>query len=393
MSTAINTNPMSMAQKQGIFAAIACTGLIALSWGLSAPLLAQHLERMTESGAKLGLLISLAAAATMLSTPFVPKLLSKYDARGVLIICMLIGTATIPLLKVFYDQNAWFILKFIGSCAFTIVFVIAEIWINQLAPEHLRGRIMGLYGAALAGGMGIGSALAVLTGIDGWSPFLICAAINLAAILPILLLQHAENVEATPEEDARLSTIFKIMLAAPAIMMCGIVFGAIEQSIIYFLPVYDTRLGHTEDMARKLLLVAAVGNALLQLPMGMLADKMDRNKLSLILMSVALLGPLAMIFAGANFAVLAVVAFFYVGLTTALYTVGLVQLGERFKGHKLAAANAGFIIAYGIGSLVVPPLAGKMMDIYNPHGFMWTMAGLGLVGLAVVMLRRMRFNR
>ncbi len=250
-----------------------------------------------------------------------------------------------------------------------------------------------MYGAALAGGMGIGSAFAVLTGIDGWSPFLICAAINLAAILPVLLMRNAENVEATPEEDARLITIFKIMLAAPAIMMCGIVFGAIEQSVIYFLPVYDTRLGHTEDMARKLLLVAAIGNALLQLPMGMLADKMDRNKLSLILMSVAVFGPLAMIFAGANFTALAAIAFFYVGLTTALYTVGLVQLGERFKGHKLAAANAGFIIAYGIGSLIVPTLAGKMMDIYNPQGFMWTMAGLGLLGLAVLFIRRMRFNR
>ncbi len=393
MSTAIQTTPMSIAQKQGVFAAIACTALIALAWGLSAPLVAQHLERMTESGVKLGLLISLAAAATILSTPFVPKLLSKYNARVVLIICMLIGTATVPLLKVFMNPTAWFILKFIGSCAFTVVFVIAEIWINQLAPEHLRGRIMGMYGAALAGGMGIGSAFAVLTGIDGWWPFLICAAINVAAILPVLFLRDAEKLEPTPEEDARLGTIFKIMLAAPAIMMCGIVFGAIEQSVIYFLPVYDTRLGHTEDMARQLLLVAAIGNALLQLPMGMLADKMDRNRLSLILMSVAVLGPLAMIFAGANFTSLAVIAFFYVGLTTALYTVGLVQLGERFKGHKLAAANAGFIFAYGIGSLIVPTLAGKMMDIYNPQGFMWTMAGLGLLGLAVLFIRRMRFNR
>jgi len=27
------------------------------------------------------------------------------------------------------------------------------------------------------------------------------------------------------------------------------------------------------------------------------------------------------------------------------------------------------------------------MDVYNPVGFMWTMAGLGLVGLVVVSLR------
>ncbi|MBL4871389.1 MAG: MFS transporter, partial [Robiginitomaculum sp.] len=184
-----------------------------------------------------------------------------------------------------------------------------------------------------------------------------------------------------------------IMKAAPAIMMCGIVFGAIEQSMMYFLPVYDTRLGHTEHAARILLLVAAIGNALFQLPMGMLADKMNKNLLTAILMSIACLGPFFMLLVGDNFIALAVLVFFYIGLTTALYTVGLVQLGERFKGHKLAAANAGFIIAYGIGSLITPPLAGIMMDIFNPYGFMWTMSGLGAVGFGVVMVRRLRFNR
>ena len=184
-----------------------------------------------------------------------------------------------------------------------------------------------------------------------------------------------------------------IMMAAPAIMMCAVVFGAIEQTMIYFLPVYDTRLGHTEHAARILLLIAAVGNALFQLPMGMLADKVNRNRLTIFLMSIAFIGPVLMAGVGANFAALAVLAFFYIGLTTALYTVGLVQLGERFKGPDLSAANAGFIVAYGIGSLIIPPIAGKLMDIFNPYGFMWTMAGLGLAGLIVVTIRRVRFIR
>ena len=378
---------MTKAQKQGVVSAISCTAMIALAWGLSSPLVSQHLERMTASGLTLGWLISLAAVATILATPFVPKLMSWFAPRTVMIACLLIGTASIPALKIFMRPEAWFLIKFIGSCAFTIVFVIAEIWINQLAPEHLRGRIMGMYGAALAGGMGIGSGLAVLTGIDGWWPFIICAGINFGSILPFVFWRQAEDIVPTSKEDARFGVMFKIMLAAPTIMICAVVFGAIEQSIIYFLPVYDTRLGHTEHMARILLLIAAVGNALFQFPMGVLADKMNRKLLTIILMSVAFMGPLAMGLVGSNFWALAVLAFFYVGLTTALYTVGLVQLGERFKGQQLSAANAGFIVAYGIGSLIVPPLAGKMMDIYNPEGFMWTMAGLGLLGLVVVSLR------
>jgi MFS family permease len=385
--TVMTPSAMTKAQKQGIASAIICTGLIALAWGLSSPLISQHLERMTASGLTLGWLISLAAIATVLATPFVPKLMSWFAPRSVLIASVLIGTATIPALKTFMYPEAWFIIKFIGSCAFTVVFVIAEIWINQLAPEHLRGRIMGMYGAALAGGMGIGSGLAVLTGIDGWSPFIICTTINLAAILPFVFFTGAANIVPTSKEDARFGVMFKIMLAAPTIMVCAVVFGAIEQTFIYFLPVYDTRLGHTEYAARILLLVAALGNVLFQYPMGVLADKMNRKVLTALLMGVAFIGPLTMGLVGSNFWALALLAFLYFGLATALYTVGLVQLGERFKGHQLSAANAGFIVAYGIGSLIVPPIAGKMMDIYNPQGFMWTMASLGLVGLVVVSLR------
>lgn len=378
---------LSKSQTQGIVTAIVCTGFIALAWGLSSPLISQNLERMTGSGVLLGWLISLAAIATVLATPFVPKLMSLFAPRSVLIACLLIGTATIPALKLFMMPEAWFVIKFIGSCAFTVVFVIAEIWINQLAPEHLRGRIMGIYGAVLAGGMGLGSGIAVLTGIDGWWPFIICSGINLCSILPFIVWRKAETIQATSKENARFRVMFKIMLAAPTIMMCAIVFGAIEQSIIYFLPVYDTRLGHSEDLARKLLLIAAIGNALFQVPMGVLADKMNRRVLTFLLMGVSCFGPLAMGWVGGNFWALAVLAFFYVGLTTALYTVGLVQLGERFKGAQLSAANAGFIVAYGIGSFIVPPLAGKMMDIYNPQGFMWAMTALGAVGLVVVSLR------
>ena len=378
---------MTKAQKKGIITAIACTGLIALAWGISAPLISQHLERMTGSGALLGWLIALAAIATVLATPFVPKLMSWFSPRAVLIACIVIGTATIPFLKIFMFPSAWFALKFIGSCAFTVVFVIAEIWINQLAPEHLRGRIMGMYGAALAGGMGLGAGLAVLTGIDGWMPFLVCTGIYVATILPFIVLRNATPIVPTSAEDARFGVMFKIILAAPTIMICAVVFGAIEQSFIYFLPVYDTRLGHTEYAGRILLLVAALGNALFQFPMGVLADKMNRKVLTALLMSVAFIGPAAMAMVGGNSWALAVLAFFYMGLTTALYTVGLVQLGERFKGHQLSAANTGFIVCYGIGSLIVPPLAGKLMDIYNPQGFMWTMAGLGLLGLAIVSLR------
>ncbi|PHR94227.1 MAG: hypothetical protein COA69_01115 [Robiginitomaculum sp.] len=389
MSTTTNSSEptLSRAQKNGIITAITCTGSAALGFGYSAPLISQNLERMTSSGALLGWLISIGAVTTILLTPFVPKLLNRFNAKWIMVLALIFGALSIPLFKIFMYPEAWFVIRFIEGCAFTILFVVAETWINQLAPEHLRGRILGMYGTALAGGFGLGSGIAVFTGIDGWFPFLFGANLFLLGLIPFILLRTATNVVPPPKEHSRFSSTLKIILAAPSLIACGIVFGAIEQVIFHFLPVYATRLGNTEHMARILLLIATLGNALFQYPMGMLTDRINREKLMVFLMGVAFIGPVFMALAGTNFYLLAGFVFFYIGLTTAIYTVGLVLLAERFKGHTMSAANAAFIFAYGIGSFIVPPICGIMMDVFRPYGFMWTLAALGACGFILVWVR------
>ena len=81
---------LNRAEKAGIITGITVTASAALGFGYTAPLIAQNLERMTQSGALLGWLISIAAITTILVTPIVPKLLSRFPARLVLIIALLI---------------------------------------------------------------------------------------------------------------------------------------------------------------------------------------------------------------------------------------------------------------------------------------------------------------
>ncbi|PHR56988.1 MAG: hypothetical protein COA43_12785 [Robiginitomaculum sp.] len=384
---------MSRSQKLGIITAILAMGSASLGFGYSAPVIAQNLERMTSSGALLGWLISVGAVMSILITPITPKLLSKFNAKWIMVIALIIGALCFPLYKLFWSVNAWFLVRLVQSSAFAILFVVVETWINQLAPDHLRGRILGMYGTALAGGFGIGSGIAVFvatfTGIESWPTYLIGGSLFLIGLVPFIFLKGATNVVPPPKEHAGFKPIIIIVFAAPSLMACGIVFGAIEQLIFHFIPVYVTRLGNTEHMGRMLLLVATIGNALFQYPMGMLADRVNREKLMLGLMGVAFIGPIFMVMAGDHFVLLGCLLFLYVGLATAIYTVGLVLLAERFHGPRIAAANAAFIFAYAVGSLIIPPVSGIMMDIFVPYGFMWTLAGLGCAGFSVVFVRKL----
>ena len=63
-----------------------------------------------------------------------------------------------------------------------------------------------------------------------------------------------------------------------------------------------------------------------------------------------------------------------------LYSVALVELGERFSGAMLVAGNAAFAMMYGIGGLTGPPGAGAVMDAIGPNGLP---VSLGVISLAL----------
>ena len=78
---------------------------------------------------------------------------------------------------------AWFLLRFLTGAAASIQWVVSETWLNIVATERDRGRIMGLYATVLAAGFAIGPLIIGAVGVEGWLPFLLVAlAIALSAV-------------------------------------------------------------------------------------------------------------------------------------------------------------------------------------------------------------------
>ncbi|HXV30490.1 MAG TPA: MFS transporter, partial [Sinorhizobium sp.] len=60
--------------------------------------------------------------------------------------------------------------------------------------------------------------------------------------------------------------------------------------------------------------------------------------------------------------------FVWGGVSFGIYTVSLIQLGERFTGQALIAGNAAFALVWGIGGIVGSPVAGLAMQLIGPQG-------------------------
>lgn len=360
------------ARNSGIAAAILIVALVGVGLSLTIPLLSLEMERMGVSNTGIGLNTAIAGIASIIAVPFVPRLAARLGIGRVLALAILTIILCLLLFKAIHNYWAWFPIRFAFSVALGALFVLSEYWISALAPPARRGMVMGIYATVLALGFATGPLILGMVGTSGWPPYLAGAALLGLASIPLILARA--YLPKLDDEPPRPFSVY--LLALPTATMAGMVFGAVETGGFALLPVYGLRIGFDAEGAAFLVTVIALGNVLMQLPLGLLADKVNKGGL---LVVIALLGALGAVLlptlAGTGWPFLALL-FAWGGVVGGLYTVGLAHLATRFTGPDLAGANAAFVVLYNVGLTIGPPVIGGAMDLNDPHGFAFSLAGL-----------------
>jgi hypothetical protein len=80
--------------------------------------------------------------------------------------------------------------------------------------------------------------------------------------------------------------------------------------------------------------------------------------------------------------------FLWGALSFAIYTLVLVELGERFSGSMLITGNAAFALFWGVGGIAGPPATGGLMDWIGLQGLPTVLGLMYLVLAAVRLFRR-----
>ncbi|BCP54894.1 ABC transporter permease [Kaistia sp. 32K] len=369
----------------GLVAAIGSVAAVGLGFSITLPLLALTLEDRGISSTWIGLNTATWGLAAIAITPFVSKLAARIGTAQLLALAILVLAATLPLffLSPFW---VWFVLRLVAGAAVTITFVLSEFWISSAAPPARRGVVMGVYASVLSGGFALGPVILSLTGTQGLFPFALGSVVLTLGIIPVLC-----GLRVAPKLDRREKHSFgRFLFLAPAATGAALLFGTIETGAFSLLPIYGQRVGHTREMVILLGIGVTIGNILLQMPMGMLSDRMNRRTLLMIIAAFGIVGAAILPLVAASFWPLMIALAIWGGVIGSLYTVGLAHLGSRFRGSDLAAANAAFVFCYSLGGLVGPATLGVAMDIWNPHGFA---AGLGLFFGAYLLMLIIRMGR
>ena len=374
----------------GIIASITAIGIFCLTLGLSYPLLALILERMGTSTWLIGLNAAMTPLGIVVSSPLIPWLARRFGAWFMCVASLCLAAILLVLLAVFRDVTIWFLLRFLLGIANNVIFITSETWINQLAQPDIRGRIIGFYTTIAAGGFAMGPLAIAVIGTHGWLPFFVgIAGILLALPIIVKARDHLPEFDGTQKVS-----VFSFFFLAPLLLLVVAAAALFDQVVMSLLPIYSLRHGIAESTGSFMLTVLIIGNVMLQVPIGWLADRFSRRYLVSCLAFGTVAGCILLVWLIAGSALIWPMLFFWGAIAFGTYTIAIIDLGARFSGALLLAGNSAFGLMWGISGVLGPSVTGIIMDLMGPEGLPLTLGILfGALGVATLVMPLGRAKR
>ena len=336
--------------------------IVNLVYGITFPLLALVLDSQGVSKSLIGLSTIMQAVSILVIAPFAPSLMSRYSPAR-LMQCMTVVLALLFIVTGLY-QNVWFWfpLRFLIGAATAMLWIASESLINKLAVERWRGRIIGIYASVGAAGYALGPLLLIATGTNGMLPFFTTSLMILLAGLPLFLVSR-NRLKLNREAK---QGVWKIFLLAPVIMLANVTYASVVESMITFFPLYGLHLGMTLEFTLGLMTIMGVGGMFLVLPLSWMADHV--NRMGMLVFIILLTMVLLLAFPHVlqmDRRLIYIFVFVFGGTEAMIYTLGVVLIGERFKGAQLGIATTAFTACWGAGTIIGPLLVGIGMDWFG----------------------------
>ena len=352
------------------FAVTAAVVIVGLALGVTLPLVSLRLESWGYGPFAIGVMAAMPAVGVLLGARLTGRLAGWLGTPRSLRLCLLASALSVGLLALLPYYPLWLLLRLLIGISLTVVFVLGESWINQLVEERLRGRLVALYGTGFALSQLAGPL--ALTVIGSTSDLGFWLSVGLLVAGSLVLLGHS----GAPRVDAHSASgrgFLRFCRGQPAIAWAVALFAAFEAMVLTLLPVYLIREGFAQETALLMASVVVVGDALLQLPIGLLADRVSRATLFRVCGVVLLLSSLA-IPALLHTPLIWPLLVLFGASAGGLYTLSLILVGQFYRDDALVRANAHIALLWGVGCLLGPLSTGAASQWLSGHALPLLMA-------------------
>jgi MFS family permease len=348
------------------------------------PVLAVMLEGAGVSSSWNGLNAAALYIGIILISPFIEKPVRKYGYKPVIIIGLIVMAISLLLFPFWQAFWFWFVLRMVVGIADNLIHFSTQIWISTTSTPANRGRQLAIYGLAFGLGFGFGPMMTRLLEINELLPFILASAASLIAWIFMLFLKNewpASDFE-TASQLNTLSRYKKVLKLAWFALLPGFFYGYLEASLHGSYPIYAIRMGLDMNFVTVFLLPGFVfGSLITQLPLGILSDKIGRDKVLIGLIGIGLMlflcMPLAEEVTWLLFSLFAVA-----GMTLgSLYSLGIAYLADLVPANLLPTGNVMTAILFALGSMIGPVVGGFLIEAVGDGAIYYSMSVMLVVML------------
>ncbi len=354
----------------GLFAGLA---LLMVSAGLFGTMLGVRSEQVRLSTGLSGLISASYYVGFLAGSKYTLEALSRVGHIRVYSALASLLSAAIILVGLVGEPIAWIGLRFVTGVSLAGIYVVAESWLNDLANNENRGRLLGIYSVISAGAFGGGQLL--ISGFDAKrvSGYALAAVLTSLAVAPVALSEASAPPVVDAKDHISLRELAKtVPTGVGSCFLVGIAHGA----LIGMSAIYATRVGLSVKQTSLFVTAPMVGGVLFQWPVSAASDDLDRRAVGVAAALGAVAAGVLLLLGPADRPMALVLMLFVGGASYPLYSIAGAYTNDWVQPEHVNAAASQLIALYGIGAILGPFVGAGLMIAFGPVGFYWAIIGL-----------------
>ncbi|MEL6997404.1 MAG: MFS transporter [Pseudomonadota bacterium] len=340
------------------------------------------------SNAEIGMLGSAHFAGFFIGCWAMPRMIGQVGHSRAFAAAAAVGATGVILHPVLIGPEYWAGLRVLSGISIAGCYTVVESWMQAKIDKSSRGRVFSVYRFIdLVGSIGAQGLIALLEPA-AYASYNIIAIFCVLCLMPLALTTQVPPVVDHPPRLMPRKAWRVSPLACFAIMIAG----ATGASFRMVGPLFAVEIGLEASGIAAFLGAAVVGAAAAQIPVGFLADKLDRrwvlNGLSVVAIVTCSFVTLFLMPGDTVGALMASAAFGASSIT--IYSVASAHANDFCKEDFRVELNAALIFFFSAGAITAPTIAAAMIEAYGPTGLFWFIGAAHLVLIAFTLYRMTR---
>ncbi len=266
---------------------------------------------------------------------------------------------------VWINPVTWALLRLVFGLCVAGLYVVVESWLNDMATNANRGRVMGGYMVVMMGGLGTGQLLLVGGDPASFELFVLVSVLVSLALVPITLSATTAPPLVIPEP----LSLRRLVATIPTGAVTAFWAGAAHGTLLGLAALYAKSEGLSDARIALFTAAAPLGCVVFQWPIGWLSDRVSRRGVIGMAAAAAALAAGGALLTAPGSALSLLLMFCFGGFTFPLHSLAVAITVDRVAPGQITAATATLVRLTGVAAAICPAVAGAIMSATGPSAF------------------------